>query len=179
VLNNLANVLSLQGRFERAIPYLMRSLGIATEKGSKEQMAEALSLLAEARSGQKLLDQANEAAQQAVALAAEIGSRLIEGQALRTLAKIAREQGNRSIAETHIRRALSILSELKNPSEIAKTQFQLALLQRDNEQLGDARATLEQATLTFERLGAQAEYRQASAELKRLDESVTAITSVR
>jgi class 3 adenylate cyclase/tetratricopeptide (TPR) repeat protein len=178
VLNNLANVLSLQGRFERAVPYLMRSLGIATEKGSKEQMAEALSLLAEARGGQKLFDPANQAALQAVALASEIGSRLIEGQALRTLAKLAREQGDRPAAETHIRRALSILSELKNPSEIAKTQFQLALLQRDGGRWGEARATLVQAAQTFERLGAQAEYRQAGAELKRLDETVAAIRSV-
>ena len=178
VLNNLANVLSLQGRFERAIPYLTRSLGIATAKGSKEQMAEALSLLAEARGGQKQFDPANQAAQQAVALAAEIGSRLIEGQGLRTLAKLAREQGNRPAAEIHIRRALSILSELKNPSEIAKTQFQLALLQRESGQWAEARGALEEATHTFERLGAQAEYSQASAELRRLDETVTTNTSV-
>jgi hypothetical protein len=73
---------------------------------------------------------------------------------------------------------LSILSELKNPSEIAKTQFQLALLQRESGQEAEARRTLAEATRTFERLGAQAEYRQASAELGKLDETVTANTSV-
>ena len=167
-LNNLADVYIRQQKFSEAVLHLLRSQSIAIEMDSKEDTAEAQWLLAEARLGQKQFDQANQLAQQAATLAAEIDSRLIQGQALRTLAKIAREWGDLNAAEETIRRALTILSDLKNPSELAKTEFQLALLQRDLGQAAQARATLEQATRVFDRLGARAEYQQASAELQQL-----------
>jgi len=169
-LNNLANVYVLQGQFDQAVPYLTRSLDLATAKDFQEEIVEVQWLLAEARLGEKQFDQAKQLAQEAAARAAEIDSPLFEGQALRTLAKVARAQHDLHAAEDYIHRALTLLSELPNPSEVAKSQVQLAALQRERGQAAEARATLEEAARTFERLGAQAEYRQVSTELKRLNE---------
>jgi class 3 adenylate cyclase/Tfp pilus assembly protein PilF len=178
-LINLANVRILRNEFAEAISLLNRGLEIATRTDSQEMVAETEWLLAEARLGQKQFDQANQLARQAADRASEIGSRLIEGKARRTLAKIARERHDLSAAEDAVHRALTIMNDLKNPAEIAKSQFQLALLQRERGQLPDARATLEQATHTFERLGAQQEYRQARAECERLTEPAPAVESAR
>ncbi len=166
-LNNLGSVHIQRRQFDEAIPYLTRCLSVATEMDSKEDAAEAQGLLAEAHWGQRQFDSAEQMARQAATLASEIGSQLIEAKALRTLAKIARERFDLDAAEESIQRALTILSTLKNPSELAKTEFELALIQRDRGHLSKARATLEQAIHTFASLGAQAEHRQASAELMR------------
>ena len=178
-LINLANVNILRNEFDKAIPLLNRSLEIATGADSQEMIAETEWLLAEARLEQKQFDQAKQLAHQAADRASEIGSRLIEGKALRMLAKIAREQQDWNAADDYVHRALTIMNALENPSEIAKSQFQLALLERDRGQQSNARAALEQATHTFERLGAQAEYRQANIELARLTEQTKTVASAR
>ncbi len=169
-LMNLAHIAILRNEFDTAIPLLARSVEIARSTSSQEALTEAEWLLAEARLGLKQLEQANLMAQQAVQLASEIGSHLIEGLATRTLAKIAREQQNLDAAEEYIRRALTILGDLKNPSEVAKSEFELARLQRDRGQRSDARATFQHAARTFEQLGAQAEFQQAHVALRELGE---------
>jgi class 3 adenylate cyclase/tetratricopeptide (TPR) repeat protein len=178
-LINLASVNILRNEFADAYPLLMRSLDIATGTGSQELWSEAEGLLAEVHLGQKQFEPARQLAQQAATRASEIGSHLIEGKALRTLAKLAREQGDLEAADDYIQRALRVMNDLKNPSEIAKTQFQRALLQRARGQLPDARATLEQVTHTFERLGAQAEYQRARAELERVSQAIPSAAPAR
>ena len=167
-LNNLAHVWILEGQFDNAVPCLNDSLAVATEIGHKENLAEAQWLFAEAYLGKDQLELANQFAQQARALAEQIGKRLIEGEVLRTLSKIARARLSFAEADGHLQRSLAIFTELKNPLELAKSQYQLALLQRDCGHLADARTLLETAHSTFVRLGAEGERQRARAELDAL-----------
>jgi tetratricopeptide (TPR) repeat protein len=164
-LNNLARVKILQNDFSAAIGYLTRCLDINKEMGSKEKIAEAEWLCAEAELGLDHLELARQAAEHAVALAAEIGRRLLEAKALRTLGKIQRRCGDLPAAYTNIENSCTILTALKNPFELAKSQYDLALIQRAQGQFADARRTLQQALDTFTRLGAEAEKTYAQREL--------------
>ncbi|MBI4788485.1 MAG: tetratricopeptide repeat protein [Chloroflexi bacterium] len=167
-LNNLAHVQILQGHFRNAITYLNQSVVIATDIGHKENLAEAQWLLAEAYAGQKQLDQSRHSAEQAHTIATQIGNRFIEAEVLRTLCKIARARHAFEEADGYLQRSLAIFGELKNPCELAKSQFELALLQRDRGCLAEARALLETAHSTFVRLGAEGERKRARSELDAL-----------
>ena len=167
-LNNWAHVDALQGQFENAIAHLERSLAIATEMGHKEHLAEAHWLLAEARLGRDELEAAGDSAQEALKLASEIGRQLIEGQVLRILAKIARAQHNLVLANNYVQKSFDIFGSLKNPFELAISQVELAIVQRDCRQYAEARTTLETAYATFSRLGAEGERKRARAELDAL-----------
>lgn len=164
-LINLAHVKILQKEFDRAIRDLKRSISIATDMGSKERIAEAQWHLAEAYLGLGQLDTAQTFADQAKSLASEIGRKLIESKGLRTLANIAQHQHDLPKAMDCIERSLSILTALKSQFELAKSQYQLAILYRDQGNLALARTTLEQALVTFDRLGAKVEQQRARAEL--------------
>lgn len=176
-LNNLAHVNTLQDQFDSAIHYLTRSLSTATEMGHKEHLAEAHWLLAEAYLGQNQLERAQQSAQQALTIASEMGRRLIEGEALRTLAKIARAQRDLYAADDYLQRSLTIFAQLKNPFELAKSQYQFALLQRERGQFAETCTTLESALGTFARLGAEAECQRARAELDHLAASLPTPTA--
>ncbi len=167
-LNNLAHVNILQGQFEEAIATLNQSLPIATEMGQKENLAEAQWLLAEVYFSLNRLGEAKQSADQSLAVFSQMGRRMIEAQILRTQSKISLAQQRLEDADTCLQKSLEILSQLKHPFELAKTQFQLALLQRERGQIADARATLETAYATFARLGAEGERQRAQTELDRL-----------
>ena len=62
----------------------------------------------------------------------------------------------------------AILTGLKSRFELAKSQFQLALLQEAQSKFDEARATLNQVIETYTRLGAEEERQRAIAELNRL-----------
>ncbi len=175
-MNNLANVEIQQDCFETAIPFLNQSSEIASEMGAKEHLAEAEWLLAEAHLGLNHIDQAKQLANHAVQVASEAGTRLIQGQALRTLSKIARAQKEWTVAEDHIRKSMEICSELRNPFELARSQYQLALLQRERGLWTDARAALENAHNPFVRLGADGERRRTRVDLERLAASIPTTT---
>ena len=169
-LINLAHVKILQDEFDTAVSHLTRCLALAGEMGSKERIAEAQWLLAEAYLGQNQFDQARQMAEQALALATEIGRRLIEGQVLRTLGRLALRQNDRTAAMDDLRRSIAVLGASKNRFELAKSQYQLALVERDEGRRTDARALLEQVLTTFTQLGAEAERACARAELDRIVE---------
>ncbi|MBI3912978.1 MAG: tetratricopeptide repeat protein, partial [Chloroflexi bacterium] len=171
-LNNLAHVAVLESAFDLAKDYLARCLVVARETGSKEHLAEALWLLSECNFGRNEVAEARKNAAESQGIAAQIGTRLIEGEVLRTLAKVAQSQGELETAEKLIQSGLLIFTDLKNPFELAKTQVQLALLQRDRGQIAEARATLETAYATFARLGAEAERQHAQAELDRMTATI-------
>jgi len=167
-LINLAHIRILQNECATAVTYLTRGLDLATAMGSKERLAETQWLLGEAYLGLGKLDAAQTSAEQSVAIASEMGRRLYEGNALRTLAKIAHQQNARATAQEHLQRSLAVLSASQNRFELAKTHYQLALLQRDNGERAQARATLEQVLGVFAQLGAEAERARVHAELERL-----------
>lgn len=164
-LINLAIVKVLQGDADAAIAHLMRSRAIASEMGYREREAEAQWVLAESRLLVNDLAEAEELASQAVKLASEIGRRLFEGQALRTLGKIARLRRDLGAAQIYLQRSQAIFIEIKEVFELAKTQFEIALVQRDQGCSAEARATLSNAHVTFARLGAEADRALARAEL--------------
>ncbi len=173
-LNNLAQVHLVQGNFTSAISYLQQSIVLANEMGSKEHLAEAQWLAAESHIGLGDLAKADSFAQNALEIASEIGKRLIEGQVLRTLGKIEHAERNLPATEDFLKRSITIFTELKNPFELAKSQFHYALLQRERGQVTEARATLETAYATFARLGAEAERQRTRAELDRVASGVAA-----
>ncbi len=172
VLTNRAHVEVLQGQYDQALGNLNQSLALASERGDKDNLAEAQWLAAEAHLGLNELDEATRLAQQALEISSSIGRRLIEGQVLRTSGKIARAQKDLKGAEEHFQKSMLIFTELKNPFELAKSQVQFALLARERDQIADARALLETAYATFARLGAEAERQRARAELDRISVSV-------
>ncbi|MEW5718079.1 MAG: tetratricopeptide repeat protein, partial [Chloroflexota bacterium] len=167
-LANLAHVRILQNEPTTAVSLLTRCLDLATETGSKERIAEAQWLLGEAYLGLAELDAAQTAAEQALAIATEMGRRLYEGNALRTLGKIAHRRAERAMAENYLQRSIAVLGASKNRFELAKSQYQLALIQRDAGKPDEARATLEQALSVFTQLGAEFERVRTRAELDRL-----------
>ena len=169
-LDNLAHVKILQNECATAVSYLSRCLDLATEMGSKERLAEARWLLGEAYLGLDKLEQAQASAEQSVTIASGMGRRLYEGNALRTLAKIAHRHNDRAAAENYIQRSIAVLGASKNRFELAKSQYQLALIQRDEGSNAAARATFEQALSVFTQLGAEAERTRTRAELDQLAE---------
>ncbi len=168
-LNNLANIKVQQGEFDLAFGYASRCLETANRIKSKEHNAEAHWLSAEAHLGRNQLELARTHAQQAVDIASSNSLRLIQGQALRTLAKIARAQKQLAQASDYIQRSLTIFSELENPFELARSQYLLGLLLFDQGKIPIASVALDGAMATFARLGARGEDGRARAELTRLN----------
>ncbi len=167
-LNNQAHLAILQAQFARAVEDLQRSRTTATQIGSKEKLAEAEWLRAEAYLGLAQLDDARTAAEQAFKIASEIKRKLLEGKTLCTLGKIARRQNEFGVANDFLRRSIETLAKLKSPFELAKSQVELAQLLHAQDQAAEARALLEQALGTFTRLGAEAECRRAHSALEQL-----------
>ena len=176
-LDNLAHIRLLQGEFDLAFGYASRCLETANRIKSKEHTAEAQWLIAEARLGQNQIELARTHAMDAESIAASNGLRLIQGQALRTLAKIARAEEQLDRASDYVQRSLTIFSELENPFELARTQYLLGLLLLDQGKLPIARVALDSAMATFARLGARGEDACARAELTRLNLSSPEILS--
>jgi class 3 adenylate cyclase/predicted ATPase len=167
-LNNLAHVKILQSEHALAVSYLTRCLDLAAAMDSKERIAEAQWLLGEAYLGLGRVEQAQRSAEQSVTIASGMGRRLYEGNALRTLAKIAHRQNDLTAAENYIQRSIAVLGASKNRFELAKSHYQLALIQRDEGNTAAARATFEQALSVFTQLGAEAERTHTRAELDQL-----------
>jgi tetratricopeptide (TPR) repeat protein len=133
--------------------------------GSRELEADTQRLLGEAYLGEKQMDRASHATLQALTITTEIGNRLIEGQVLRTLGRISFAKADLEGAGRHFQASLSIFTNLRNPFELAETQFELALLERMLGHSSQARQLLETACATFERLGAESETQRARNEV--------------
>jgi class 3 adenylate cyclase/predicted ATPase len=164
-LINLAHVRILQNQFDAAQDSLNRGIELAKEMGSKELVAEGHWLLAEAHLGNRQLDSATTLVQQAITLSAEIGSKQIQGQALCTFSKIASVFQDWDSAEKYIQQSIQILTAINSPFELAKSQYQLAVLKRQHGAIIDSRKTLEIVYNVFARLGAEAECRQVQSDL--------------
>jgi len=176
-LNNLAHIQLQQREFDVAFGYASRCLETANRIKSKEHNAEAHWLSAEAHLGRGEIDLARTHAQQAVDIASSHGLRLIQGQALRTLGKIARAQKQFAQASDYVQRSLTIFSELENPFELARSQYLLGMLLFDQGKIPIASVALDGAMATFARLGARGEDALARAELTRLNILIPNIVS--
>lgn len=176
-LNNLANIQLQQQEFDLALGYASRCLETANRIKSKEHNAEAHWLSAEAHIGRREFDLARTHAQQAVDIASSNGLRLIQGQALRTLAKISRALKQLGQASDYVQRSLTIFSELENPFELARSQYLLGLLLFDQGKIPIASVAIDSAMATFARLGARGEDARARAELTRLNIPIPHIPS--
>ena len=160
--NNLGHLSLMRGEHQTAQGYLRQSQSLATEIGSKEQLSEALWLMAESLIGLKKYEEARTLALEAIDLAKQVQSTNNRGAALRTLGKICLQSGNLSDAEEYLVAALTIYQSPQHPFELAKTRLLMAELRREQQHLPEAYELLDQTTETFQKLQAYPALEQAN-----------------
>ncbi|NOZ04868.1 MAG: tetratricopeptide repeat protein [Chloroflexi bacterium] len=164
--NNLGHLALSRGDHQTAQGYLRQSQSLATEIGSKEQLSEALWLMAESLVESKKYEEARALALEAIDLAKQVQSTNNRGAALRTLGKLCLQSGNLSDAEEYLVAARTIYQSPQHPFELAKTRLLLAELRREQQRLPEAHKLLDQATETFQKLQANPALEKAN-ELRR------------
>ncbi len=158
--SNLAQVYIYRQDWPKANRHLTYSQQVFAKIGSKDFLSEL-----ERRWGEYYLktgdpEQALAHTQRSIDLAIKQEARLEEGMSRRMLGLVYMAQDKQEAAETELRQSLQILTELNSEYEAARSKLALArLLQQSAPQ--EAQDYLEQATRTFEKLGAKADLAEA------------------
>ncbi|NLE76050.1 MAG: tetratricopeptide repeat protein, partial [Chloroflexi bacterium] len=176
VSQTLANLIRLdlaRGDWTAAGQRLEEGWRLAEESAASEQLTELARLRAERLLGLGELEQAQQAALAAAALAERARDLAEQGAALRVLAAVQRAAGRLVEAAATAERSLERLSEARNRYELGRAYCEQGEVLRLQDRLDDARDSMEKALAIFRRLGARHDATIASRALVAL-QSATA-----
>ena len=166
--SNLAQVHIYQKNWAKVKSYLTVSETIFAEYKAEDFLPELERRWAEYYLKTNDLDEALKHIQHSLNLVEKQEARLEEGMSRRVLGQIHQAQGERELAGLDLNRSLQILTDLDSKYEIAKTKLALASLWLETENSAKAKEYLQQATATFDKLGAKADLREARQLAKNL-----------
>jgi ATP/maltotriose-dependent transcriptional regulator MalT len=147
------------GRWAAATIQLSRAEQIAQELNQRGLLISIYRGRAEVHQSKGEADRALSCVLESTRLADELSETLEKGESLRTLGVILRDTGERQAAREALEQSLALLAE-EDPYEAARTMTELGLLLLESDQASSALALIDEATTTFERLGAQRDLRR-------------------
>lgn len=160
---NLGGTFVRQCEIAEARRHLQISHDYFQQAQSRDFLPEMRRCLAEAALCTGELLEAAAQGQQALSLARELAMRGEEGCSLRVLGEIALAQGQLDLAQERLDQSVTILEEVKDEYERARSQLALARLYAAQKQSQAALNVLGLCKTTFERLGADLDLNAARA----------------
>jgi predicted ATPase len=167
----ISRVIGRRGDPARALELARQASERAEEVGASEPLAESLRVRAEARRDLGQLEEAQHAAERALALFEQQSQPYAEGVCCRTLAKIYRDRGFEwaDRAGRYFERSIGIFERLGARHALAVTRREYATFLLLVEERERARELLRDAVAVFEELGSAGELARARAELDGLE----------
>jgi tetratricopeptide (TPR) repeat protein len=143
-----------QGHIALARSHFEASEGYFAQAQSRDFLPELLRHQARASLIAGELEVARGQIGESLRLARELHTLGEEGISLRVLGQVLQRQGETVTAETHLQQSVTILAELGEEYELARSQLGLARFLYEHGKVEAARPLLAQATETFTRLEA-------------------------
>ncbi len=148
-----ARLYEARGDYDRAEPFLVKSLVLYRELGNPERIAYALHLQADIAWRRGILDMARSLAEESLAVFRELGDRGAIASLLLHLGALAADQGEYARARDLLEESLAINRELGDKSSIPDSLFNLARAYFfSGSELGAARVLLEESLSLFRQL---------------------------
>ena len=148
-----ARLYEVRGDYDRAEPFLVKSLVLYRELGNPERIAYALHLQADIAWRRGILDMARSLAEESLAVFRELGDRGAIASLLLHLGALAADQGEYARARDLLEESLAINRELGDKSSIPNSLFNLARAYFfSGSELGAARVLLEESLSLFRQL---------------------------
>jgi predicted ATPase/class 3 adenylate cyclase len=148
-----ARLYEVRGDYDRAEPFLVKSLVLYRELGNPERIAYALHLQADIAWRRGILDMARSLAEESLAVFRELGDRGAIASLLLHLGALAADQGEYARARDLLEESLAINRELGDKSSIPDSLFNLARAYFfSGSELGAARVLLEESLSLFRQL---------------------------
>jgi len=148
-----ARLYEVRGDYDRAEPFLVKSLVLYRGLGNPERIAYALHLQADIAWRRGILDMASTLAQESLAIFRELDDRGAIASLLLHLGALAADQGEYARACELLEESLAINRELGDKSSIADSLFNLARAYfLSGSELGAARVLLEESLSFFRQL---------------------------
>ena len=148
-----ARLYEVRGDYDRAEPFLVKSLVLYRGLENPERIAYALHLQADIAWRRGILDMARSLAQESLAVFRELGDRGAIASLLLHLGALAADQGEYARARDLLEESLAINRELGDKSSIADSLFNLARAYfLSGSELGAARVLLEESLSLFRQL---------------------------
>ena len=145
-----ARLYEVRGDYDRAEPFLVKSLVLYRGLGNPERIAYALHLQADIAWRRGILDTARSLAEESLAVFRELGDRGAIASLLLHLGALAADQGEYARARDLLEKSLAINRELGDKSSIADSLFNLARANFfSGSELGAARVLLEESLSLF------------------------------
>jgi predicted ATPase/class 3 adenylate cyclase len=148
-----ARLYEARGDYDRAEPFLVKSLVLYRELGNPERIAYALHLQADIAWRRGILDMARSLAEESLAVFRELGDRGAIASLLLHLGALAADQGEYARARDLLAESLAINRELGDKGNIPDSLFNLARAYFfSGSELGAARVLLEESLSLFRQL---------------------------
>ena len=148
-----ARLYEARGDYDRAEPFLVKSLVLYRELGNPERIAYALHLQADIAWRRGILDMARSLAEESLAVFRELGDRGAIASLLLHLGALAADQGEYARARDLLEESLAINRELGDKGNIPDSLFNLARAYFfSGSELGAARVLLEESLSLFRQL---------------------------
>ena len=148
-----ARLYEVRGDYDRAEPFLVKSLVLYRELGNPERIAYALHLQADIAWRRGILDMARSLAEESLAVFRELGDRGAIASLLLHLGALAADQGEYARARDLLEESLAINRELGDKGNIPDSLFNLARAYFfSGSELGAARVLLEESLSLFRQL---------------------------
>jgi predicted negative regulator of RcsB-dependent stress response len=141
MLNNTGYLRRMQGRWDEAEDFHLRSLAIREEIGDRVGAGRNYGMLTAVFMAKGQLDQAREAAEKALAIARETKDRLYEGTSLAQLGDVQLALGDQSAARQSYTEGRSVFEAIEDTMRVLQSDLKLAELDLDEGRTDVAEAT--------------------------------------
>ena len=158
---NLGAAFGRQGGVEKSREHLASGLEYFTRANSRDYLPELHRRLAETALAADEPVEAEREASEAIRIARELTMRGEEGSSLRVLGTARKAQGDVAGAEQSLVESLSVLTEVEDEYELARSQLALASVLAIQGRVREAADLLRQCTEVFERLEARIDLAEA------------------